>query len=447
MITRQLAAEFETYPIRLPVKSKGIVVVPSQGRDRLTQVLFVLNLETSEVTRVEIDMEDVATEGCSLTGTTPDAIPFGIPEPRQWQSFCLGPHAVTSADGDRLKIGLRCFNRFVEVELNACRASLLDPGVDDCFLTAMNWIATSDGASWFGSWTMRYPPQRMSTPDFPVEAAVWRSGLGTNVPEQVWRGRLGDFLHQIAVSVDGRYLVLTQLGMYAARPAPPGHPGSHASEWRAFAKAGVQPSDVLVLDLRAGTEWRVRPQIGSPAHVEFDPVHIRRCYVVCHNVVLVGAANVLMGPAAVFAYEFDESVPRLDAVFTADDFHRATSLVPFIHRGNPVLAVTSFPHQVFLIDAGTMKLRRRIALFSAESARTQDQPVFCNHDDRSPFSLAPSANGETLFVAGSGLLYTIDVATGRLVDDPIRFSRDGDQETVTGHLKLIPRGSQISHDA
>jgi hypothetical protein len=322
------------------------------------------------------------------------------------------------------------------MDIEAGRATLTDPCVDDDFLTAMSYWTAESEEQWFGSWSIADTVRRLHDPQAPVATRLWRTLARSGAPEQIWSGDFGDFLHQVATSPDGRFTVLTQMGMRAATLPPPGHPGSHLQQWQEFQRQGVLPTDVVVLDRARGCEQRIRPPHAVPAHIEFDPLCAHRCYLACHNVALVGPANVLMGPASILAYELSDDKPKLVGCYSSDDFHRASSLAAFQHRGEVLLAATGFPHRLHLIDGRTMTPRASIPLFGQEDAPTEQQPVFCRFDRRSPFGVVPSHDGEQLYVAASGLLYVLETASDRVLG-PVDFAREPQDETITGHLSLL----------
>ena len=192
------------------------------------------------------------------------------------------------------------------------------------------------------------------------------------------------------------------MGMRPAVETPPGHPGSHAGEWLAFRAAGMIPSKLLFIDLERGDEWRLEPSAGAPAHVELDPLDPSRVLVSCHNVAIVNGANVLFGPGTLTAYRLTPDGPRCEKQFSHPHFFRITSHVPFLHRGEVRVAVTGFPHRIFVLD-GALSLVAEVKLFDAEMPDTERQPYFCRHEPRSPYGVAATPDGERLVIADVGL--------------------------------------------
>lgn len=432
----QLPVNVETFPIPFSESDSTLLVVPSQSRQRMAQIHYFLDLTSATGFRFEIDLTDhISFDDFQTVGWS--HLPLGFASQAQWQGFCIGPHSDLLLAKNRFHVGLRAFNRFVEIDTETRTAHVVDPNVNDNFLSSTNWIDKESGTLWFASWCVQDSSRRYQLRDDPVDVSIWTLDKGDTVPKKIWSGHVGDFLHQLNISPGRRHLVLCEMGMRpAATVVPAGHPGNNPFGWRSFHEAGIEPSKILILDLSTGRKWTLTPPTSTAAHVEFSPEDSKVCYISCHNIGLVNGTNTLFGAGVIYCYELTDTGPAIIGAFTCPDFYRITSHQVFRYRDQLLIGVTGFPDKVFLIDARTMKLHRTIQLFAGIRVNTATQPHFCEQDARSPYGLVPSADGELIYVFGSGVLYIVEVETGRLRQPPWAFYKNPDQEAIAGHITI-----------
>jgi hypothetical protein len=113
------------------------------------------------------------------------------------------------------------------------------------------------------------------------------------------------------------------------------------------------------------------------------------------------------GPASVFKYRLTPNGPKHLGVFTRSDFYRLTNMHAFRHRGRTVMAAMGFPDEVFLLDAGDMSFIRKLRVSDPRSTRRMfsRRPAMIG-------TIAPSPDGEKLFVQTTRSFQVVDVATG-----------------------------------
>ncbi len=113
------------------------------------------------------------------------------------------------------------------------------------------------------------------------------------------------------------------------------------------------------------------------------------------------------GAASIFKYELTPEGPRETGCFTREDFLRLTNMHAFMHRGRPLIAAMGFPDEIFIIDADDMSFIRKI---------TVSDPVTWKHAwSKQPAligTIAPSPDGEALFVQTTGSFQVVDLHTG-----------------------------------
>jgi hypothetical protein len=362
----------------------------------------------------------------------PDDFPYGLSE-AEWWEYCLAPHSYLLLEDGQCQVGLNLFNRFLHLDLNERSAQLVNPGAGNDMLSTTNWFNQATGELWFASWPVEDTVQRMLHPQNKVRVKIWRLSVRDHRLLQVWQGDFADSLHQLALSPDHRFLILTELGLRPEDPdpLPAGSPATAASARKRRRKKEIIPSEILVLDLKTGKPWRLPMRTAS--HVEFDPEDSGLCYLSGHNIGLFGVKVGIFGPGTIQKFALKESGPELLGEFTAPGFHRITTHIVFRHRGKVLIGVSGYPHTVFLIDAATMKLYQTLEMDPGESVDTSRAPHICRQDS---YGIGVSKDGEALLAAGSGFVQVARIAEGRFCFQK-GIDNYGANSCFTGHLGLL----------
>jgi len=205
-------------------------------------------------------------------------------------------------------------------------------------------------------------------------------------------------MHDILINRDRQYCIACELGMYLDE------------------EGEIIPSKVLILDLKNEKEWMIDRFVVA-AHAQFDPEDANVVYFSNHNfqfehssfLKLLKKASYSVrfrGPASVYKYRLTPDGPREIGVFTRPDFYRLTNMHVFNHRGRKLMAAMGFPDEVFLVDANDMTFIRKL--------RVKD-PCSLKHLYSKKRALigtiAPTPDGEKLFVQTTRSFQVIDVAT------------------------------------
>lgn len=348
----------------------------------------------------------------------PKAFPYGMTE-RDWWDYGVAPHSYLALNEHQCQVGLNFHNRFLHLDLQRKRAAWVDPGVGNELLSTQNWVDPLTGEMWFASWPVADTVRRMLQPQHPVRVTIWRYALQDRRLRQVWQGAFADSLHQLALSPNRRFLLLTELGLRCSASA--------AASTRKQ-KEKLVPSEILVLDLTTGRSWRL-PMLTA-SHVAFDPTEPGLCYLSGHNIGLLGDNVGIFGPGVMQKFALTKTGPKLRGEFTAPGFHRITTHLAFRHRGQTLLAVSGYPDTVYLIAAATMKLFKTLKLAPGEKVNTARAPHICRQDS---YGLSVSADGENLLVAGTRSLQLAHIAAGQFSLQK-RITGYAPKACFTGHL-------------
>jgi len=408
------------------------IVCPAAHKENQTQTHYVFPASNSPAYSIRVNLQG-AEESCrpdfdearkrQLVG--PDDFPYGLSEAKWWD-YCLAPHSYLLLEDGQCQVGLNLFNRFLHLDLNQRSTQLVDPGVGNEILSTTNWFDSKTGELWFASWPVEDTVRRILHPQKKVRVKIWRLSFHDHHVHQVWQGDFADSLHQLSLSPDHRFLILTEMGVRTQTPT------ASANQER-----GIVPSEILVLDLKTGHSWRLPMQAAG--HVEFDPKNPELCYLSGHNIGLLGVKVGIFGPGTIQKFALKEPGPELLGEFTAPGFHRITTHVVFRHRGKVLIGASGYPHTVFLIDAATMKLHQTLEMDPGEKVDTSQAPHICQQDS---YGIGVSEDGETLLVAGTGFIRVALIAEKRFCFHE-RIAGYTANSYFTGHLgtfNLCPRG-------
>ena len=357
--------------------------------------------------------------------------PYGQSE-SQWWEYCLAPHSYLPLNDGKIQVGLNFFNRFLHLDLNLRSAQLVDPGVGSAMLSTTNWFDQKTGELWFASWPASQTVRRIINPRENVCVAIWKLAIQDERVEQVWQGNLGDSLHQLSLSPDYRFLILTELGLRLEEAIPAESPDQDPSAWKKVRERGLVPSEILILNLKTGKEWRLPPMLTA-GHVEFDPDDQEICYLSGHNIGLIGPKVGIFGSGIIKKYRLKKTGPEFAGEFSHPYFHRITTHIVFRHRGKILIGVTGYPNTIFLIDAATMKLYKTIEMDLADIVETVQFPHICRQDS---YGIGASKDGEALIAVGTGFVQVAHIDEGRFSFNK-RIDGYGDNSCFTGHLGMF----------
>lgn len=418
MQTKRLSANVEEFPLPANTAMNASVAIPAvKGTWMLKygeHAYYLMNFWTSKGLTIRISHRDIIRPGLERLKKAAAKQGKSVSmlrclSPRYHYDFNLleqimlmtVPHTVTSIGNGRFIVNLWswCGYLLVDSGTRTVTYHTIDEADEDSVLGSQQWFDPQTGSLYAMSYSLSDSFARIDNPARPVAFRIFKHRLEGSGTETVWSGELSDSMHDILVNETRQYCVACELGM-------------HLDE-----KKDIIPSKVLIIDLKNGNRW-VLDRFIVAAHACFDPEDPDVIYFSNHNfefqhssifqLVKKGSYSVkFRGPASVFKYELTPEGPREVGAFTRADFHRLTNMHVFKHRGRKIMAAMGFPDEVFLVDVNDMSFIRKI--------RIKD-PVSLKHFYSKTAALigtiAPSPDGEKLFVQTTGSFQVVDVATG-----------------------------------
>lgn len=418
METKRVAAKMDAFALPEITAMNASVAIPTvKGNWNLKygiHAYYFMNFRTSKGIRTKLRHRDVIRPGldrlkraaakqgrsASLRHCFSQRYHYGFNLLEQVMMMTV-PHNVTPIGSGRFIINFWswCGYLLVDVDAQTVTYHILDQGDEDSVMGSQQWYDPKAGDLFAMSYSLSDSLARIDDPAHPVSLRIFRHRHGEPESETVWSGELSDYMHDILVNDTRQYCVACELGM-------------HQDEQK-----DIIPSKVLIMDLQNGREW-VLDRLIVGAHACFDPQDPNVVYFSNHNfefqhsnlfqLMKRGSYSVkFRGPASIFKYELTPDGPREIGVFTQDDFRRLTNMHVFEHRGRRVIAAMGFPDEVFLIDADNMEFIRKLLIKDPVSLKHlySKMPTLIG-------TIAPSPDGEKLFVHTTRSFQVIDVNTG-----------------------------------
>ncbi len=419
MHTKTIRATFEAFSLPAEMTMDAAVAIPTvKGKWYMKygeHAYYFMNFQTNQAVRVRIHHLDimrpgwkrlrkaVRQEGLRISLFRPLTLRYHYRFNMLEQVMLMTvPHTATSVGDGRFLVNLWSWGGFLLVDVIEQRVTyhLLDEQEQDAVLGSQQWFDPKTGELYAMSYSLRDSIGRINDPWRPVKFRIFKHRLGKQGSETVWQGELSDYMHDILINETRQYCVACELGMYQDR------------------QKDIIPSKVMVMDIKHQKHW-VLDRFIVAAHACFDPVNPNIVYFSNHNFEFMHSNMIKLlkkgsysvnfrGPASIYKYELTDDGPREIGVFTQDDFYRLTNMHAFSHRGRNIIAAMGFPDVVFLIDADTMRFMRKL---------TVKDPVSLNHlYSHKPAligTIAPSPDGEKLFVQTTGSFQVIDIDSGQ----------------------------------
>lgn len=189
---------------------------------------------------------------------------------------------------------------------------------------------------------------------------------------------------------------------------------------------------IFIWDKKNGNVRFVEPPFCTPAHVEFDLSDPSIFYVSCHNMSKFKSNMILHGPGAIVKYKYENNNLELLNYFSDNNFNRITTHKFFYYNKKRFLAVTGYPNNLYIIDADTMTLVKRIELFNAETEVTYEKGLFsCIGNRNAPLYLQVSSDGKVVYLVNNDTCFLVSW----LREEIEYFKYTKNNFTVSAHME------------
>lgn len=222
----------------------------------------------------------------------------------------------------------------------------------------------------------------------------------------------GELLHEVKISPDGNYIVLTEFRSEACArpPAFDNHNDVFAREesWEDYRLGGPGQSEVYLVDLRAKTTYTFSPNVPTPAHVEFSKLRSDTIYLSSHNLSRAHGRVILHGTGAISQCAINQHGIALQSEFSCAYLHRMSAHQLFVFQKKHYLVAAAYPSRLVLFDGVTMEYLRTIEIFAHEDLPPRGL-FFCPPLRHYPRELTVSDNGRYAIMLADSAIYVCDM--------------------------------------
>jgi hypothetical protein len=411
IISREIRSKFEEFSIPQLKPQNISAIIPTVSATPFARygihAYYFLNFKTSQGLCVKVRHKDIIVPG--LKG-------FQRANYRQYRILPLArllfqkyhyglnflehiytrtiPHTVTELGNGRFIIGLSAYYGYLLVD---CRKRsvvyrMMDKNDEEHVFGAVQWLDAGSRSFYCMTYSLKDSFKKTLDPHEKVFSRILKYDNETGETQEVWSGYFTDYIHDILINADKRYLVAGEFGRF-------------------FDKNNtIIPTKTLILDMQNRKEW-VLTSIPNGAHAQFDPDDPEIVYFSNHNFAFErnrflgrftkGPYGVkFLGPASVHKYRLTPQGPEKIGVFSSPDLFRMTNFHVFQCAGRKVIAASGAPNFIFIADAQNLQLIKKIEISDPGG------PSYTG-----TFSYSP--DGQKLYVQNTRSFQVVDLETGR----------------------------------
>ncbi|HVT87972.1 MAG TPA: hypothetical protein VHD56_03895 [Tepidisphaeraceae bacterium] len=299
---------------------------------------------------------------------------------------------------------------------------------DDFDKKLMLYSSTCDlaksGDKWlFARWPFEQTLDVMQGRRWMADCELAQLDLSTNKCDVLYRLTARDRIHQVTCSPDGRYIVLAPFHFELNVPYPSVPIQDDPEGYRRSHEGGMKKGIVVTIDLVRRCHWQTEIPVPVPAHFEFDPIDPHVFYLSAHNFFdrintpMAGMGPMMLeGPGAILKMRIGDGTTEVAGAYSDDQFFRITQHMPFRLGDKTLIAVTTLPNKLDLLDACNMTLWRRVELFPAppiDLSKTGNGE--CPLYPLSCFSVDVSRDGRYLVLESAKAFHVYDVVQDHLL--------------------------------
>lgn len=414
-----IKVKWEEFPLSPIVQQDSSVIIPAiKGTPLLKygiHAYYFLNFKTLKGLRITIRHKDIIQPGLKKFAKANYMTHKHFPGLKSiFQKYHYGfnwmeqimlmtvPHTVTHIKDGRFLINLWSYFGYLNVDCKnrSVRYSLIEDNNDDCVLGSRQFYDDQTDELYYMSYSLKDSLKRIIAPEQKVLCKILKHANKTGNSTTIWSGEFVDYVHDIVINDTRQYCVVCELGMYTDKDN------------------NIIPSKVLILDLKNNKQWILSRFIVA-AHAQFDPDDPDTIYFSNHNFnfthgsiykVLKKASYIInfRGPASVYKYRLTAEGPEESGVFTSPDFFRLTNFHVFNHRGQKILAAIGSPNYIFIVDANTMSLIKKVEVNHPKTLKHFYRSIPCIIG-----TISPSIDGEKIFIQTTRSFHVLDVSSGK----------------------------------
>jgi|GEM_PF-4102778 len=412
IVKRLIKAKFEEFLLPANTQREESVVIPTVRSSPYSRAgshaYYFMNFKTSRGFCVTIRHLDIISPGLNRLPQAHyknrpyfarflmafDKFHYGFNSLEQIMMMTV-PHSVTDIGNGQFVVCLWAYYGYLIVDCKekSVHYCLLDDDSDGYVFGSAQCLDRQAGCRYLMTYSLKDSLQKVVDVSTKVHCRVLRHEEATSVTQEVWAGHYSDYMHDILLSPDRRFIVVCDVGRFLDK------------------EDRLIPSKAMIIDTKENKNW-MGTCVTNGAHAQFDPDDNSILYFSNHNFLFVhtklwdllrkGSYTVkFTGTASVHKYRLTPSGPEPIGVFTEPDLYRLTNAHVFKHRGLKLLAAMGAPNFIFIACPDDMRLLRKIEL----SNQNPSIPCYIG-------TFSPSLDGEKLYVQTTRSFQIVDIATG-----------------------------------
>ena len=355
----------------------------------------------------------------------------------------LSTHVVQSSPQGKLFVSRGNFlngTSFYMIDTSTHKAYVINEGDDEepMFYTCTGGFSPDYTHWYFARWSLSDSAAIMNGELNVATCEIGTINLETGELEIIHVFQNDDRIHQITVSPDNKYLVLTSFKSDMRINYPRTSMDEDPSGYRKSHDAGIIPKSLVTIDLKTKSSWSTEIPCPVSAHMEFDLHDPTIFYVSGHNFSINYRPEVIIeGSGSIIKMQIRDKKTKVIDQYAPNDLYRVSQHVPFSYKGKTIIAVTNTPNKLDLVDGETMTLWHREELFPFENLKFGETgSAVSPMPSKAFFSINPSADGRYIVLESSESFHFFDVETGYFLDATMeRFLPPGAKGT--GHTRII----------
>jgi len=232
----------------------------------------------------------------------------------------------------------------------------------------------------------------------PIPSEIVCLNLKTMQTEVICSFESCNIIHSVSINPGGRYIIAVSTTADPNIPFTKGKKSYSEDELEQMLDAGLNDSQIHIFDRETNT-YQVILMDDSPAHIEFgkDP---DICYISSHSLGVnpYNGFVYCFGKGAINRLSLSQS-SEITSKYQGEDFSRLSTHKVFQRNDKEFIAVTVYPQQIFILDAGTMQIVTKIQLGDSIVPATLNHGAYrYPRVDKTPFSVHPINESPYLFL-------------------------------------------------
>lgn len=219
-------------------------------------------------------------------------------------------------------------------------------------------------------------------------------------------------IHQISISADGRYLVITSFVIYF----PQCSDSNISIEMQNYIKEGLKQSKVATYDLQRQRMWITQLPIPAPGHFELDPLDSSLIYLSAHNLFVLPRIGVVgAGYASILKLKIFSESTEIVGQYSDADCLRTTQHRVFLYKNRRMLVFTTTPYKFTLLDLETMQVWRKVRIAPDPKPRPTKEGYYV-FAQQFPLSIEVSDNCQYIIAASHDCFYIYSIEDDKVLD-------------------------------